>query len=263
MSLNEINIVDALARTTASDHSPCVGHCTYDAQDYCLSCRRHTDEIGQWRDAEDGLRQAAWDRIPAEIDAMGLETMRLPLSPDDIITIAIETLDQGGSWAVGAKGCYAYGHDLLSEEDGVLRAADAEGRAEVTLDLSGKMRAVAWTRGASTGRKLADGIGGLPLLLVVPRVRLTLPIHDTPTVLEDGMTDCGLGLAHCQMMTAGDDLYINTMLARAKMPRSKHGLADDGFADGGFDGPDLPQGLVLPESYALAAVILPKGEALL
>ncbi len=255
MSLETPNLIDQLARTTASDHSPCVGHCTYDAEDYCLSCRRHTNEIGQWRDANDDLRQAAWDRIPNAIDDMGLETMRLPLSPDDIIAIAIETLDQGGSWAVGAKGCYAYGHDLIKEEDGILTATHADGHQRVTLDLSGKMRAVAWTRGKATGRKLSDGIANLPLLLVVPKVRLNLPVHDAPCQLDDGSQDCGLGLAHCQMMTDGDDLKIKTMLANAVI-------------SGGDIKPqqkvsDLPEGLILPESYALAAVILPKGEALL
>ena len=252
MSLSNESLIETLARTTASDHSPCVGHCTYDDQDYCLSCRRHTDEIGQWRDADETMRQAAWDRIPQDIDAKGIETMRLPLSPDDIMAIALETLDQGGSWAVGAKGCYAYGHDLRHQEDGILTAGHADGHQQITLDLSGKMRALAWTRGASTGRKLADGIDGLPLLLVVPKVRLDLPIHIAPCTLEDGSQDCGLGLAHCQMMTAGGSLNMKTMLASATISDIDTPL---------FDGPDLPQGLTLPESYALAAVILPKGEA--
>ena len=252
MSSEPLNLTDQLARVTASDHSPCVGHCTYDAQDYCLSCRRHTDEIGQWRDADEGLRQAAWQRIPHEIDQMGLEVMRLPLSPDDILAIALETLDQGGSWAVGAKGVYAYAHDLENEEDGVVTAINSDGDNRVTFDLSGKMRALAWTRGSTTGRKLADGVGHLPLLLVVPKVRLNLPVHDAPCRLDDGRDDCGLGLAHCQMMTDGDDLLIKTMLGHATI---------SGGGNFQFNGADLPQGLVLPESYALAGVILPKGEA--
>ena len=90
-----------MARAGQADHSPCVGHCTYDDADLCLSCRRHTHEIGAWRDGDDDMRQKAWARIPAEIDAAGVKVMRLPLSPEDIAAQAIACLEDGGAWAVG------------------------------------------------------------------------------------------------------------------------------------------------------------------
>ena len=248
--------MDRMIRQAAHDHSPCVGHCTYDAEDYCLSCRRHTDEISAWRDADEGLRLAAWQRIPGAIDAAGLDLMRLPLSPDDIIAIAIETLDHGGAWAVNAGAMTAYAHDLIHDEDGVVTAISADLQTEITLDLSGKMRALAWTRQEATGRTLAAHLDEAPLLLVVPKVRLNLPVHHEPTVLDDGRMDHGLGRADCRVMTDGDDLIVETMLATARI-KGKGGIKPPHIAAD----PHPISGLNLPESYALAAVVLPKGEA--
>jgi len=248
--------MDRMIRQAAHDHSPCVGHCTYDADDFCLSCRRHTDEIGAWRDADEALRLAAWGRIPAAIDAAGLDVMRLPLSPDDILILALEALDHGGAWAVTAGGITAYAHDLIADNDGVASAISADGQTEITFDLSGKMRALAWTRQEATGRSLADDLHDLPILLVVPKVRLNLPVYEEPTALDDGRIDCGLGRADCRALTDGDDLMIETMLATARI-KNGAGLKPSLMPSD----QSIIKGLDLPESYALAAAVLPKGEA--
>jgi predicted Fe-S protein YdhL (DUF1289 family) len=242
-----------MARTSQSDHSPCVGHCTYDDDDYCLSCRRHTDEISAWQDGDDALRAAAWARIPGEIDKAGVDVMRLPLSPEDIAGVAMDRLDKGGAWGVGAGNIWTYAHDLTSDVNGVLKAVSRDGATTITLDLSGKMRALAWARdGAGGRRRLADGIDNLPVLVVVPKVRIKDAPLTTATVLDDGRTDLGLGFPSVRMLTDGEHLIIETLLATARI---KSGKAPAGITSA------LPQELSLPESYVLAAVILPKDEA--
>ena len=256
MSEVQNQLISQLARYSASDHSPCVGHCTYDDKDFCLSCRRSTNEIGSWRDADNALREAAWARIPGDIDQAGLDTMRLPLSPDDIAEIALDILDHGGSWAIGGGGHYAYVHDLVAEENGVLSAVSEDGMTKMTLDLSGKMQALAWARGSSKAQTLADNLDALPLILVVPQARLNLPCHDQETALDDGTLDLGFGLPHCQMIASGQDMMMRSMLAEACITNGAAYL----------NAPNdhiLPESMVLPESYVLAAVLLPKGEALL
>ena len=243
-----------MARAGQADHSPCVGHCTYDAKDLCLSCRRHSDEITDWRDADDAMRIAAWARIPAEIDAAGLDVMRLPMSPDDIAELAIRRLDEGGSWAVGMKDAWVYAHDLTADEDGVLTAQDEEGKASLTLDLSGKMRAVAWARTALTGRKLADGVDSLPILIAVPKARIKDAPMTSETVLDDGRVDLGYGIPSLRVIKDGDALVMEAMIATARI--------EEGSALPQGNDP-VPEGLNLPDSYVLAAVIMPKGEAAL
>ncbi len=241
---------ELMMRVAQSDHSPCVGHCTYDAADLCLSCRRHSNEIAAWRDGDEGMRISAWARIPADIDTVGIDVMRLPLSPEDIAALAVQRLDEGGAWAVGGDNGWVYAHDLTGDEAGILTAIRDDGAARVTLDLSGKMRALAWARGP---RNLADGVDDLPILIVVPRARIKDEAVTVPTMLDDGRTDLGYGLEGLRVIQDGDDLVLASMLAEARL-------------DGGAHTPPVmtsavPKGLDLPESYVLAAVILPKGEA--
>lgn len=255
--------IDLMARAGASDHSPCVGHCTYDAADFCLSCRRSTDEITAWRDAEDSLRASAWARIPAEIDQAGLEVMRLPISPEDIAAIAEEVLDHGGAWAVGVTGHWTYAHDLTSNQDGILTAVSEDGDASITLDLSGKMRALAWARG---DRNLADGLQDMPILIVVPKARIKDAPNTEPVMRDDGLLDLGYGLASiaiCEdsqhsdgQKIDGKELVMKNLLATSRCPAP----ADEGQRPA-TDASAVPQDLALPESYVLAAVLMPKGEA--
>ncbi|MCE2517008.1 MAG: DUF1289 domain-containing protein [Alphaproteobacteria bacterium] len=247
---------DRMSRADASDHSPCVGHCTNDEDGFCLSCRRSGDELTHWRDGAARLRQAAWARIPAEIDKAGLDVMRLPLNPDDIAEIAIETLDEGGAWAVGMSGHWAYGHDLTVDDDGVLTAVSADGDTTITLDLSGKMRALAWARG---DRALKDGVQNLPILIVVPRARIKDAPATSPTTLDDGRTDLGYGLPSLRVLDDGDDLVMESLLATARMANASAPPPHASALPQGASA--TPPDLTLPESYVLAAVLLPKGEA--
>jgi predicted Fe-S protein YdhL (DUF1289 family) len=241
--------VDRLTHTASSDHSPCVGHCTYDEDEVCLSCRRRTSEIEAWRDADAGLRQSAWARIPSEIDDAGVTVMRLPLDPDDIAVMAKETLADGGAWAVGVAGHWVYGHDLITDDGGVLVAANAEDTsARITLDLSGKMRVLAWAR---DGRKLAGGVHDLPILIVVPRARIKTEPNQEQTTLDDGRVDLGYGLPSAKIIRDGDNLVIETLLATAQ--QKSEILPSPGARA-------VPPDLNLPESYVLAAMLLPKGE---
>lgn len=242
--------LDRLARIDSADHSPCVGHCTYDDQDFCLSCRRSTAEISAWRDADAPLREAAWQRIPDAIDAADVGVMRLPLSPDDISALAIETLDEGGAWCVGGAGHWLYAHDLTRDEDGILTAVSDDGCVSINLDLSGKMRALAWARG---GKTLSDDLDDLPILIVVPRARVKTPPMTETTTRDDGLIDLGHGITGTTLLQDGDDLMIETLLATARVIKGASHLPISGDAA-------VPHDLDLPESYLLAAVLLPKGQ---
>ena len=251
---------DVMARVAEADHSPCVGHCTNDADDFCLSCRRHIDEITTWRDGKKEMRRGAWARIPKEIDKAGVKVMRLPLSPDDISALALKCLDEGGRWATGGGDQWVYADDLIADKDGVLKAVSDDGGCDITLDLSGKMRALAWSRDeAEKGRgkrHLAEGLDRLPILIVVPRARIKDRPNHVPTIREDGMTDLGVGLASLTVLKDGDDLIFKTLLAEGRIRNAPHHKTLGAEA---LKTP-LPAGLKLPESYVLAAVILPKGE---
>lgn len=240
--------VDLMRHAASPGHSPCIGHCTHDDAGLCLSCRRHEDEVKSWRDLDEATRRNVWSRIPAEIDSLDRGIMRLPLDADDITELAVETLAQGGVWMAGFSGCWVYADHF---ETG-LTASNGEGQ-RISLDFSGKVRAVAWAKDQS---RLADGVAGLPILLVTPVARLDFPVHHTPTTLEDGRLDRGLGLASVRLVDEGDGgkghggAVIETPLARveglnaAPVPQSPAAV---------------PEGLNLGKSYALGAILLPKG----
>lgn len=241
--------IDRLAHSTAIDHSPCVGHCTYDEAETCLSCRRFKHEVDGWRDGTAEMRQSAWKRIASGIDEAGVGVMRLPLAPDDIAGLAREVLSAGGAWAAGISGHWLYGHKLISDDNSVLSALGSDGR--ITLDLSGKMRALAWGRG---GRKFAHGLNTLPIVIVVPRARLKDTPHYTPTQLDDGRLDLGYGLASVQLIRDGDALIMQTPLATTRETYKPELLPKRG-------GDAVPADLTLPESFVLGAVLLPSGES--
>ncbi len=241
--------IDRMRRAHEPDHSPCVGHCTYDEGRHCLSCRRHEDEVGIWRDASEASRLEVWSRLPQEIDAAGRHLMRLPLDNEDITSLALETLAQGGSWVVGVEGCWlAADRPLPGTNAERLEAESHCSSTQVSLDLTGKIRALAWARG---GRKLADGVEGLPIVLVTPRGRVGLTCCEEETVLDDGRVDLGLGLASARALRANGRTEIETGFARAVTSLEPAT---------GFGRSALPGDLVINESYALGAILLPRGE---
>ena len=38
--------------------SPCVGICKYNQHNYCIGCKRHSDEISNWINYSDEMRKA-------------------------------------------------------------------------------------------------------------------------------------------------------------------------------------------------------------
>ncbi|MGC6484815.1 MAG: DUF1289 domain-containing protein [Candidatus Puniceispirillales bacterium] len=238
--------VDLMRHAASPGHSPCIGHCTHDPDGLCLSCRRHDDEVKAWRDLDETARLDVWARLPAAIDGLDRGIMRLPLDADDITALAAETLTGGGCWMAGFEGCWV----MADHHEGGLQASNAAG-ARINLDFSGKVRAVAWANGKAG---LAEGITGLPILLVTPVARLTFPVHEAATRLDDGRLDQGLGLASVRLLTEDDGgAVIETPLARV-----------DGL--GAISPPQkpaaTPPGLDLGKSYALGAILLPKGVSL-
>jgi predicted Fe-S protein YdhL (DUF1289 family) len=236
--------VDLMHHAASPDHSPCVGHCTHDAMGFCLSCRRHEDEVKAWRDLDEATRLDIWSRIPAAIDEHERGIMRLPLDANNISALAEETLVDGGCWVAGFSGCWI---QVDCQEGDDLVASNSDG-AQISLDFTGKVRAVAWARDSS---RLADGVANQPILLVTPVARLDFPVHNTSMRLADGRLDQGLGLPSVRLVTEIDGRsVIETPLARVE------GMGD-------VIKPQkttaTPEGLDLGKSYALGAILLPKG----
>ncbi len=49
--------------------SPCVDICKYNKNNYCVGCKRHSDEITNWINYSDSMRQAIMeDLINRDID---------------------------------------------------------------------------------------------------------------------------------------------------------------------------------------------------
>ena len=236
--------LDRMLRAHAPDHSPCVGHCTADENMFCLSCRRSKAEVDAWKTLSEGDRLATWDRLPGAIDSVGRNLMRLPLTTEDIGQIAGEILDEGGSWLAGF-GQHWFRADTRVDDT----AATSTSGDDITirLDLAGKVRALAWAR---DGQKLADGVQSLPLVLVIPAVRLTFPVHDAPAMLDDGQRDLGLGLASVRLLEEGGHCAIETPLARIEGAGVTADLAQSGAAA-------TPDGLELNKNYAFGVILMP------
>ena len=143
---------DLMRHALSPGHSPCIGHCTHDAAGLCLSCRRHEDEVKSWRDLDRSVRGDVWARLPAQIDDCGRGIMRLPLDADDITALAADTLARGGRWSAGLP---AAGIMPTAMKVG-LSQSNTDG-ATITLDFSGKVRAVVWAR---NGRASMTGLTG-------------------------------------------------------------------------------------------------------
>ena len=43
---------------TKAIKSPCVGICKYNKNNFCIGCKRHSDEITNWINHSDTMRQA-------------------------------------------------------------------------------------------------------------------------------------------------------------------------------------------------------------
>ena len=238
-----------MMRAGQPDHSPCVGHCTHDSGGFCLSCRRHEDEVAGWKDIPADGRLGVWGRLPAEIDAVGRDLMRLPLDAGDIAGIADEILDGGGAWAAGFGDRWFHGVRRADVGGSMSATTDAGERVSLNIagpEAPGKIRALAWAR---DGRKLADGVGDLPIVLVVPTARLDFPVHRAPATLEDGRRDLGLGLASVRLVETADGRVLETKIARVEGLEIGDGAGNTGTA--------TPPGLDLNENYALGAILLP------
>ena len=47
--------------------SPCLKVCRYDGGDYCVGCKRHTDEIGRWFWMSEAEAEAIMAELPDRI----------------------------------------------------------------------------------------------------------------------------------------------------------------------------------------------------
>lgn len=226
----------------AAEHSPCVGICDHEPQQLCRGCQRHQEDVQTWREAEPETRVAIWKDLPGALADQGQQVMRLPLSQDQIVHLAMARLDHGGRWMIGVDGCWLQ----ADRRHGDTSAISKDGKTQLWLETTLKMRALLW---AAPGQRLDDDPAQLSLLLVTPSIRIERGEGQHQQPLPDQYRSC---------------FHSDTV----RISASEHGVirAETVIAHGEWQSPfpqidpkasDVPPGLTLPESYVLGLAILP------
>ncbi len=240
-------LTDALAFSSAS-HSPCVGVCDHSASQDCSGCHRPHDEVEGWREADPDIRLQRWHELPKSLASAGIKTMRLPLSQEAILELAHKRLHDGGSWMLGGSRFHAATDRHLEG----LSATNADQSVTITLASDIKMRAVLW---APAGHRLDEDMAQLPIALVTPRIRIERQEgwHQRPQ--SGGYTNT-LYLSELMRISANPDardatsIKMESVIAEAEIQMRDHPAPDFGKMA------DMPNGLVLPESYVLGLMLL-------
>jgi predicted Fe-S protein YdhL (DUF1289 family) len=178
-----------------------IGVCKIDDDTgFCIGCARRRTEVAAWPSLTDPAKDEVWAKLPERLALLSIRVKLLPWTVEEIAEwVAATITGHRGTWVTGVPGAVAEfpcqeGREVTAElkEDVVLgRASDALFR----LRLHDRLRAFTFAE---------DG----PLVLGLPKVRLTLPIARTFTVLgkdrdaidamhlEHILFDFGLG-CHC------------------------------------------------------------------
>ncbi|MGB1918609.1 MAG: DUF1289 domain-containing protein [Candidatus Puniceispirillales bacterium] len=235
---------DALDYDTSS-HSPCVGICDHTEHSGCSGCQRPHDEVTVWRDAGPDLRRQRWHELPTSLADNGISTMRLPLSQDAILQLADARLDHGGAWMVGGRTCQIRADRRLEK----LTATNADQTTIIRLASDIRMRAVLW---APQGRRLDDEMQRLPIILVTPRIRI----------------ERQEGWHQRQQSTRYPDMTYQSDIFRICSNDQGGMMMESVIAEAEQQSPaqlpdqfptvmDMPDGLILPDSYVLGLTLLP------
>ena len=206
-------------------HSPCVGVCKIDDDTgFCLGCARTRTEIAAWPSLTDPARDEVWAKLPERLTLLSIRVRLLPWTVDEIAEWVASTITgRRGTWATGMPGAVAEfpcqeSRGVFAElkEDAVLgRASDALFR----LRLHDRLRAFTFAE---------DG----PVVLGLPKARLTLPIARTFTVLgkdrdaidamhlEHALFDFGLGRRSSRFCLRTGGAFAKMLQAAAGQPWS-------------------------------------------
>jgi predicted Fe-S protein YdhL (DUF1289 family) len=179
-------------------HSPCVGVCKIDEESgFCLGCARTRSEVAAWPSLTDPAKDEVWAKLPERLTLLSIGVRLLPWTVEEIATwVAATITDRRGTWVTGMPGAVAEfpcqeGREVAAElREGLIlgRASDALFR----LRVHDRLRAFTFP-------------GDSPVVLGLPKARLTLPIACTFTELgkdrdavnathsEQTLFDFGLG----------------------------------------------------------------------
>lgn len=122
--------------------SPCTGICKLDeTTGWCLGCGRSGDEILDWRNQPEAVRQNVWDQIPDRLSRLGVSCLRLPWTTEDIRDFVVSSLtERRGTWVMGVLGAvaeytFADGEEThVSQSGHELIAKTRNGAMRMTID---------------------------------------------------------------------------------------------------------------------------------
>ncbi|MGV1013635.1 MAG: DUF1289 domain-containing protein [Methyloceanibacter sp.] len=198
-------------------HSPCVGVCTLDqATGWCLGCGRSGDEIARWATMGEANQLACWAELPRRLDLLSVQAHLLPWTVEELATWVASTLaTEYGTWVTGVPGAIA--EFPCGSEHGIEIARDCDlvtgrtSKATFRLRLHDKLRAFGFGPGA-------------PIVLGLPKTRVTLPVADTLTSLGSDtnatdswhrthqLFDLGLGRQGSRFCIRTDDPVLTVAL---------------------------------------------------
>jgi predicted Fe-S protein YdhL (DUF1289 family) len=206
-------------------HSPCVGVCKIDEDTgFCRGCARTGSEVAAWLSLTDLAKDEVWAKLPERLALLSIRVRLLPWTVEEIAAWAVASItERRGTWVTGTPGAVAEfpcqeGRELsaeLKEEMVIGRAPDALFR----LRLHDKLRAFTFA---------GDG----PVVLGLPKARLTLPVASTLTVLgkdreavdamhlEHTLFDFGLGRRCSRFCVRTDGKLATKLQALAGQPWS-------------------------------------------
>lgn len=179
-------------------HSPCVGVCKIDDDTgFCLGCGRTRTEVAAWLSLTDATRNEVWAKLPERLALLSIRVRLLPWTVEEIAEwVAATITERRGTWVTGMPGAVAEfpcqeGREVAAEvREGLIlgRASDSFFR----LRVHDRLRAFTFAEDS-------------PVVLGLPKARLTLPIARTFTELgkdrdainathrEQTLFDFGLG----------------------------------------------------------------------
>jgi predicted Fe-S protein YdhL (DUF1289 family) len=214
-----------LTKPPGQRHSPCVGVCKIDdTTGFCLGCARTRGEVAAWPSLTEPEKDEVWSKLPERQALLAIRVRLLPWTVQEIARwVAATITDRRGTWVTGVPGAVAEfpcrdGREVSAElKDEVIlgRAPDALFR----LRVHDRLRAFTFT-------------GGSPVVLALPKGRVTLPIARTFTALgkdrgaidvthsEQTLFDFGLGRCCSRFSIRAADKLMERLQMVAGQPWS-------------------------------------------
>ncbi len=235
---------DALDYDTSS-HSPCVGICDHTEHSGCSGCQRPHDEVTIWRDAGPELRRQRWHELPTSLADNGISTCACRFHR----TLSCNWLMPDLIMAV--HGCWAAGHIISGLIVGLIRSPPPMLIRQLSFGwpVISRCEQVLW---APQGRRLDDEMQRLPIILVTPRIRIERQEgwhQRQQSARYPDITYQSDIFRICSNDQGG--MMMESVIAEAEQQSPAH--LPDQFPTV----TDMPDGLILPDSYVLGLTLLP------